>query len=738
MPALSARLLMTRSQKDRRRRTRGRGHNKALLALMVLAIVIGLTGLSAVGYVVSVAASAPSLSVLKPRELGGASRVFAADNQPLGFIQADAFRQTLSDDRIPEVMKQATVAIEDERFYEHGGVDFIGVVRAAVANFASRKTVQGGSTITMQLVRALYISRERTFERKIREAKLAEELENERSKQWILDAYLNSVSFGTVGGQTAVGIQAAARMYFDKPASRLELHEAAMIAGLPQAPDSYSPEREPAAALDRRNEVLAKMGELGMVSREEARAAMDRPLGLKLSTYYTKRRERYFFDYVKDQLIREYGLQTVRQGGLRVYTTIDLAKQRAARRAIAGRLEGVGPSSAIVTLDARTGEIEAMASAGDYSSSVFNLAAQGKRQPGSTFKIMGLMAAVRKGVNPETTNYVSKPLNFVDPTYGKIDVKTYDGTYGGSKNLVRATTTSDNSVYTQLGLDIGPEEVKDAARDMGIRAKLFGYPGEILGGLRYGVSPLEMATAYATIANGGYRVRPTAIRKVVFPDGESERPARFKPKRAKAFEPWMTYAVTKILERNMTDGTGTSAQIGCPAAGKTGTTDEHGDAWFVGYTPKLSTAVWVGYPEARVPMMTEYHGARVAGGTFPAEIWGDYMKQAKGKACGAFPTPDTAPQWVPFSGKYANSGGAGTGDALGAESQSVTPDAPVTPSAPTPATPDGDGGGRGEEPSPESAPDTGGGDGGGGTMDPGDYQSPTGGAGGGAAAPGGT
>ncbi len=706
--------------------------------MAVVAIVAGLTGLSAVAYVVSVAASAPSLSVLKPRDLGGASRVFAADNQPLGFIQASAFRQTVTDDRIPEIMKQATVAIEDERFYRHSGVDLTGVVRAAVANFASRKTVQGGSTITMQLVRALYISRERTFERKVREAKLAEELEDERSKQWILDAYLNSVSFGTVGGQTAIGVQAASRMYFNKPASRLELHEAAMIAGLPQAPDSYSPERAPEAALERRNEVIAKMAELGIVTRDEARAAMERPLGLTLNSYYTKRRERYFFDYVKDQLIREYGLQTVRQGGLRVYTTIDLAKQRAARAAIAGRLEGVGPSAAIVTLDARNGEIEAMASAGDYSSSVFNLAAQGKRQPGSTFKIMGLMAAVRKGINPETTSYVSKPLDFEDPTYGPIEVKTYDGTYGGSKNLVRATTTSDNSVYTQLALDIGPDEVKRAARDMGIRAELDGLPSEVLGGLTYGVSPLEMATAYATIANGGYRVRPTAIRKVVFPDGDSERPARFKPKRTKAFEPWMTYEVTKILERNMTEGTGTSAQIGCPAAGKTGTTDEHGDAWFVGYTPKLSTAVWVGYPEARVPMLTEYHGARVAGGTYPAEIWGDYMEQAKGKACGSFPTPDTPPQWVPFSGAHSQGGGADTGGDFGTGAQPVVP---ASPAAPPPSSPEpdyddnvaGDQEGA-REPNPGPSPDGGGADGGGGGLDPGDYQSP----GGGAAAPDGT
>lgn len=724
---------MTRTQKDRRRRARGRGRNKAFLALVVFGIVAGLSALSAVGYVVSVAASAPSLSVLKPRDLGGSSRVFAVDGESLGFIQADAFRQTISSDQIPDVMKDATVAIEDERFYRHTGVDMTGVVRAAFANFTSGETVQGGSTITMQLVRSLYISNERTFDRKIREAKLAEELEDERSKAWILNSYLNSVSFGTVGGQTAVGIQAAARMYFDKPARDLDLHEAAMIAGIPQATDSYSPERHPEAALERRNEVLTKMADLEMVSPEAAERAKRRDLGLKLSDYFTKRREQYFFDYVKDELIKEYGLAVVRNGGLRVYTTIDLDKQKAARDAIAGRLAGVGPSSAIVTLDSRNGEIEAMASGGDYSASVFNLAAQGKRQPGSTFKTMGLLAAIREGVDPDSTSYVSKPLKFVDPTFGQIDVETYDGTYGGSKNLVRATLSSDNSIYTQLAFDLGPEKVKEAARDMGIKAKLYGRPAEVLGGLEYGVSPLEMATAYATLANGGYRVRPTAIRKVTFPDGRSERPNRFKPKRTKAFEPWMTYEVTKILEQNMTSGTGTQAQIGCPAAGKTGTTDNHGDAWFTGYTPRLSTAVWVGYPEARVPMLTEYHGARVAGGTYPAEIWGDYMRQAKGSACGEFENPDTPPQWVPFDGEYARSGGEGTGDDDGTE------DADIPGAEPDPGPePEGGPGDESddEEPRRERRDPPAGGDEGGG-LDPGDYQSPVG-TGGGAEAPGGT
>ena len=345
------------------------------------------------------------------------------------------------------------------------------------------------------------------------------------------------------------------------------------------------------------------------------------------------------------------------QGGLRVNTTIDLKKQAAARKAISGRLAGVGPSSAIVTIDPRNGYIKAMASSADYGKSKFNLAAQGHRQPGSTFKVMVLMTALRKGVDPNSTTYDSHHLAKgwlkEAPDY---EVKTYDGSQGGRMDIVKATLKSDNTVYAQLIADLGPEEVKQTAYDLGIKTHLNGYYAEGLGGLRLGVSPLEMANAYATIADGGYRNRPTAITKVVFPDGHSDLPRRFKVKRTKAFEDGVTYEATKILEANIKGGTGTKAQIGCPAGGKTGTTDEHSDAWFVGFTPRLSSAVWVGYPDSQVHMKTEYHGAPVAGGTFPAEIWGDYMKAAKGSFCGDFAQPVVAARFTPFFGKHARTG----------------------------------------------------------------------------------
>jgi penicillin-binding protein 1A len=708
---------MSHAQRTRRRR-RGSGgpRNKALLALMVLGIAVLLAGLAGVGYVVSIASSAPPLSSLKPRETGGNTRVFAANGKPLGFIQAENLHLPLRSEEIPQVVKDSTIAIEDERFYRHKGVDYEGVVRAAIKNATSGKTVEGGSTITMQLVRSLYISNERTYTRKIREAKLAEELEEERSKEWILEKYLDVIPYGTVGGQSAIGITAAAKIYFSKDLDELTLREAALLAGLPQAPTTYSPTRSKAAAKARRNDVLRKMAELGMITQERAAAAMRRNLGIKRSEFFTRRREEYFFDYVKDQLFREYGAQTVRQGGMKVYTTIDLDKQEQARDTIADHLAGVGPSSAIVTLNPRNGYIEAMASSGDYGDSNFNLAAQGHRQPGSTFKVMALMAALRRGVNPDSTHYVSKSPTYINDTlYGKFEIKTYGGVGAGNLSLRQATLKSDNSVYIQLAMDLGPDEVKRTARDMGITSTLKGYPSETLGGLEDGVSPLEMATAYASIASGGYRLRPTAITKIKFPDGRVEEgkelPARFRVKRVRIFDDGVAAEAREILEQNITGGTGTHAIIGCPAAGKTGTTDNNTDAWFVGFTPRHTTAVWVGYPNERIYMNGLYFGRNVDGGTFPADIWGDYMGRIKGDFCGDFKPPETPFSSSPFYGRYSKSGGSLTGGEVG-ETDDPTSPVPV----PAPTAPDSD------EPDPGADGDEDS-DGGNGPFDPTQYES---------------
>jgi penicillin-binding protein 1A len=636
-----------RQRKTRRRKRNGAG-SKVLLALGVLATICVIGVLSAAGYVLAIAATAPDLSELKPDDKGELSVVFAADGTRLGFIQSDILRRVVPWEDIPVHMRRATVAIEDERFYKHEGVDLNAIVRAGLKNLESGDTVQGGSTITQQLVRALYIKDpERNFERKIREAKLASELEEEHSKTWILHNYLNSVPFGTVQGRTSIGVQAAAVTFFDKHVRDLELHESALLAGLPQAPSQYNPFRNPTAALERRNDVLRQMLDNGYITQGEYEEAASRDLKLKRGFRYVNRREPYFFDYVQEKLIERYGVGVARRGGLRIHTTIDPKMQDLAREAINAYWgDPAGPASAIVAIDPTTGKIRAMASSGTYGERRFNLAAQGHRQPGSAFKTMVLTAAILKGVDPDATSYTSKPLALdVGEGAPPWEVKTYGDSYIGTVSLTRATLSSDNTVYAQLILDLGPEAVCKAARRLGITTKLDCYPAEGLGGLTRGVTTLEMANAYATLASGGVRHRATGIEKVVFPDGTRENWA--KPKGLRVMTDGQAYEVTQILEANIQSGTGTLADYGCPAAGKTGTTDESKDAWFVGYTPQLSTAVWVGYPDAGVAMP----GAQ--GGQYAAPVWNAFMQPASNGYCDDFPLPEEPFVPAPFYGDYA-------------------------------------------------------------------------------------
>jgi penicillin-binding protein 1A len=663
---------MTNRERRRHRRGRKRRSN-ILLAAAVIGICLVIAVLSVAGYVMSIASSAPPLSSLKPIDQGTSSAVYAQDGTRLGFIQSDEIRTPIGLTRIPESMQLATIAIEDERFYKHGGVDYEGIMRAAIKNIEAGKAVEGGSTITQQLVRNLYVGRERTLERKIREARLAEELEEQHSKRWILESYLNSVPYGTVDGQTAVGVQAAAETFFNKPAKYLTLEESALLAGLPQAPSELNPFQNPKAALDRRREVLHKMARLGYISKARAESASASSLHVRRGDLYTKIREPFFFDFVKQQLIDRFGVNTVRKGGLRVYTTIDPKLQKAGREAIDSTLNYSGdPSSAVVAIDPRNGYIRAMASSSHYRHNQYNLAAQGHRQPGSAFKTFVLTTAIKRGINPNSVGYVSRPLDLNTKDYGPWKVQTYDHTYGGYMNITRATLRSDNTVFAQLDLDLGPKSVADTAKEMGISTKLDGYPAEGLGGLRRGVSPLEMANAYSTLASGGIRNEPIAITKVTFPDGKVEDLG--KPKRKRVFSDAVAYEVTKILKMNVQAGTGTHANIGCPAAGKTGTTDNFNDAWFDGFTPRLTAAVWVGYPDA-LREMRSVHGISVAGGTFPAEIWHKFMSTAKGSFCGDFPLPKSSITWSPFFSKYSgykgsysyNQGGYGnsTGNGYG-------------------------------------------------------------------------
>ena len=700
----------------RRHRRTSRKRNPFLITLVVLVAAIALCVMSFGLYVISVAADAGSIDELKPVEQGENSIVFAADGSRLGYIQSDEARTSVPIEKIPQDLQDATVAIEDERFYEHNGVDLEGVARAAFENIEAGEVKQGGSTITMQLVRNTYIENpERDLERKIKEAKLAEELEQQLSKEEILERYLNSASYGTVNGRTAVGVEAAAQIYFSKPAKDLDLEEAALLAGLPQAPSVNNPLQNEAGALERRNEVLDAMADQGYISDAEAAEAKDTPIKVKPSNRYSEIREPYFFDFVQQQLIEEYGVNTVRRGGLKVYTTIDPELQQAAREAIENHLYySTDPSAAVVSIDPSTGYIRAMASSGGYGSSQFNLAAQGHRQPGSAFKTMALTTAVRRGIDPDSTYYTSQPLSLDDPEWGHWEVSTYSDSYAGSVSLHQATLASDNTVYAQLALDLGPESIADTAHDMGIETHLDGLPAETLGGLRLGVSPLEITNAYATLASGGMRNKPIAIRKVVFPDGHVDELG--DPVRKRVFPDGVAYEVTQILKDNVEGGTGTAANTYCgDQAGKTGTTDDFNDAMFMGYTPYLATGVWVGYPD-ELRSMYSVHGISVAGGTFPAEIWHDFMSVALEGHCETFPEPEDPVEWIDFNGEYtsgyssscSSSSISGTGSDEGAYGCSSTYDEPsYGDSTSTDDSSSDDGAyapGRGQKPAPKPEP----------------------------------
>jgi penicillin-binding protein 1A len=624
--------------------------------ILVAGLAIGV--IAAVGYVLDVARSAPKLASLHPVFTGGTSQVFAADGTRLGYIQSDLLRSPVGWNEIPADLKNATVAIEDQRFYKNNGVDLTGIFRAAIKDLTSGAAVQGGSTITMQLMRNLYLTGHRhTIRQKIIEAKLALEYEKHHSKHSILTSYLNSVPYGTVGGQTAIGVQAAARIFFDKPASQLNLQQSALLAGLPQAPSQYNPFKDPDGARVRRNAVLAKMRDLHYIASAQAAAAEAAPLEVKRGYYYSLRKESFFFEYVRQKLIERYGTTTVAQGGLRVYTTINLNMQRLARKAIAEVLnQPEDPAAAVVTLNPANGDIEAMAESQSYDRSQYNLASQGHRKPGSTFKAIVLADALSRGVDPNSTYYDSHPLEAGWlPTYPTYKVKTFDGSSAGTINLVQATLKSDNTVYAQLAADLGETTVTEMAHKMGVVSPLHSYAAEALGGLTIGVTPLEMANVFATLADGGWRNTPIAITKVAFPGGHVDTNWG-QPHRVKVLSNGVTAEETQILEQNVQSGTAVKSAISCPTAAKTGTTDELVDAWLDGYTPNYSTAVWMGYPSREVPM-TSVHGEPQQGGRLPADIWHAYMAAVtEHQPCAPFAPATESISFQPFFGKFATTG----------------------------------------------------------------------------------
>ncbi len=666
---------MSRQARKRRQQHSRSGATRFLLifgGILASALILGT--IAAVAYVLHVADSATPPSKLKPLITGGSSQVFAANGTRLGFIASDELRTPVGWNAITPDLRNATVAIEDQRFYKHDGVDVTGIFRAAIKDALHGAAVQGASTITMQLMRNLYLGGDQhTLKQKIIEAKMALDYEKEHNKREILTSYLNSVPYGTVGGQTAVGVQAASQTFFDKPASQLTLQQAALLAGLPQAPSQYNPFLDPHEARTRRNEVLRKMAELHYISEAEASGAENSGLETKHGSYYSQRQEDFFFEYVHELLDQRYGRAAVAEGGLKVYTTINLNMQRLARKAIAEVLnEPNDPASAIVTINPANGDIEAMAECApagatvspsrcsdSYAQSQYNLAAEGHRQPGSTFKAIVLADALSKGVDPNTTIYDSHRLvKGWLPEEPNYEVEGFGGEAFGASNLVQATLRSDNTVYAQLAADLGEPSITQMAYKLGVKTHLEGNPAQALGGLKLGVTPLEMADVYATFADGGVRNTPIAITKVVFPNGRVDT-SWGTPHRERVLTEPVAGELTHILHENVVvPGTAGRSEISCPTAAKTGTTNNLIDAWLDGYNSEYATAVWMGYPNKRVEM-TDVHGEPQQGGYLPAEIWHTFMQPVtEGHPCAPLKESSAGIVYAPFYGKYAATGEA--------------------------------------------------------------------------------
>jgi penicillin-binding protein 1A len=629
-----------------KRRRKPRRLRRILVALVVVGL-LALAGVTTYGATVYYGASC-NLGALRPVQQGNSSLVYGANDSLIGVLPAVENRTAVPRSAISPWMPKATVAIEDRRFYHEGGVDPLGILRAFVADIRAGHVVQGGSTITQELVRNLYLSQQQTVRRKVVEACLAVKLARAWPKDKILTAYLNDVYYGA----HAYGIEAAAETYFSIPARRLTLEQAALIAGLPQAPSLYDPLHNPSAALARRDAVLRALRANDDISQAQYSAAVaDRSLRLRPSPAYTGSNEPYFVGYVEDALQQAYGAATVRAGGLKIYTTIEPRLQREAVAALSSVLDkGNDPAGAIVSLDPATGAVRAMAAVTPGSSaSSFNLVTNAERQAGSTFKPIVLAAAVEKGLNPWATRYDSAPF-FYPPLHWHVT--TYDGSYAGPETVAAATLQSDNTVYARLALDVGADSIVSMAHSLGVETQLDSTPALALGA--DAVTPLDMASVYATLAAGGIHAEPFAVRRVVFPGGKVDSSGWAPRQPARVIPDWVAGTVTHVLEENMLHGTGVGAHVsGRTDAGKTGTTDNYADAWFCGYAPGLEATVWIGYPRGEIPML-DVNGAAVSGPTLPATTWRLFMEHAlAGTPSGAFPPATTPAQFTPWAGTYA-------------------------------------------------------------------------------------
>jgi penicillin-binding protein 1A len=653
------RLLLARHARLRRRQRKRRGI--LLFLALLLAAVIALT-LATVAFTGrQILLTTCSLSDLRPLSLGENSFLYTNNMRLLGVVPSATNRQPLPLRQISPWLPQATVAIEDARFWQHGALDYQGIARAFYQNISKGHVVQGGSTITQELVRNLYIGNpQRTLSRKVREACLSEKFFEQHTRKQILGDYLNQVFYG----RHAYGAEAAAQTYFSKDASDLTLVQAALLAGLPQAPSVDDPISNPNAALSRRNEVLKAMWKNHYITAAKYLSARRKSLQLHPGHLYSQLHQPNFFGWATQELttLPHFGQRQVERGGLRVKTTLDTRLQGLALHAVASVLHTpTDPAAALVSIDPTNGAVKAMVA---YLPSgrrmQFNLATQSHRSTGSSFKPITLATALAAGDSLYSTFYGPPELFITDrqcaDKNGPWDVHNFADEEGGTMNLIDATANSVNTIFAQLIAKVGVRNVQAMAHHLGItsRGKYFkAVCAMTLGSV--GFTPLEMTDVYATFASGGIHHAPQAFESVRGPNGKvieriSTRGQRILGPNVAAE---LTYALRGVVEH----GTGTAAALSSrPAAGKTGTANDFQDAWFCGFVPQLATCVWVGYPRGEIPLYNVEGVYQVAGGTLPAKIWHDYMGPATaGLPVRSFPTPTINGTQITGDGTYSYS-----------------------------------------------------------------------------------
>jgi penicillin-binding protein 1A len=638
------------TRKPRLKRLRFVATLSAVLLLGLVSFVFGVF--------VSIASDLPSLTRFSQLKDAKSSVLLDDLGHPIGVLSQQN-RVIVTPGQIPQIVKEAVISIEDKRFESNSGIDIRGIARAFIADLRHKGNVQGASTIEQQFIKnALQAQSHRTIFEKLREAALAYQLSHKWSKEKIITAYLNTIYFGN----GAYGIEAAAETYFGHDVNHLDCGtpahelcveqlqpwEAALLAGIIQSPTAYDPATHPAAARTRRDTVLRQMLEQGyltrMVYEESVKQALPAPKEVQAPHQQTVEGvdAGYFTSWVQQQIIERYGAPRAFDGGLKIKTTLDLSLQRSAEQAVNNYLAYPGgPTASLVAIENSTGEVRAMVGGRNYNESPFNLATEGERQPGSSFKAFDLAAALEAGISPDSV-WTSKQKEFIVPGTGgkeRFIVHNDEGAYSGSNTLTGATAFSDNSIYAEVGLKVGTHKIALLAHKMGITTPLSTNPAMTIGGLTVGVTPLDMAHAYETIAHGGRRVSgsmahvgdPVGIQEVespgrALPDGSHRDTNRVQTKAVLPAS--VAQTETSMLETVLQYGTGRAAAIGQFAAGKTGTTSNYGDAWFVGWNSKYTVAVWVGYPDKLIPMTTDFNGQPVLGGTFPALIWHDFIVQA--------------------------------------------------------------------------------------------------------------